>query len=93
MDEIRGDENITQLFKSKYENLFSSVPLSQKDLYHIATSTENKVKTHCGKSYCYSQHSVGVNDVKIAIKQLKHGRHDGVQCTVIISYKGLTDYM
>ena len=77
MDEIRRNENITQLLKSKYENLFSCVPLSQKDLCHIATSTENRVKTHCAKSYCYSQHSIGVNDVKTAIKQLKHGKHDG----------------
>ena len=34
VDEIRGNENITQLFKSKYENLFSSVPSSQKELKH-----------------------------------------------------------
>ena len=77
VDEIRGNKNITPLFKLKCENLFSSVPSNQKDLCHIATSTENTVKTHCVKSYCYSQHSIGVNDVKNAIKQLKHGKHDG----------------
>ena len=94
VDEIRRNENITQLFKSKYENMFSSVPLSQKDLYHIATSTENRGKTHCVKSYCNSRHSVGFNDVKNAINSLNMVNMMAImQCSVIISCKGLKDYI
>ena len=77
VNEVRGNENITQLFKLKFENLFKSVPSSQKDLYHITTSNENRVKTLCAKNYCYSQHSVDVNDIKNAPKQLKHGKYNG----------------
>ena len=45
MDGIKGGKNIAQLFKSKYENLFSSVPSCQMDLANIAVDIENRVKT------------------------------------------------
>ena len=77
VDGIKGGKNIAQLFKSKYENLFSSVPSCQTDLANIAVDIENRVKTQCSRSCCYSQHSIGVYDIKHAIKQLKHGKHDG----------------
>ena len=49
----------------------------QTDLANIAVDIENRVKTQCSRSCCYSQHSIGVYDTKHAIKRLNHGKHDG----------------
>ena len=60
--------DIANMFASKYENIYNSVPYDQNDIQNELTS---RIKMQ------NSLDSIGKNDVAAAIRELKYNKNDG----------------
>jgi ribonuclease HII len=69
--------NISELFKNKYEALYTSVKYDKNEMKHILEATEYNIANCCNKNKCYSAHKVSGETVKKAVKELKHNKKDG----------------
>ena len=77
INDISGEENISELFKNKYSELYNSVSYKEQDmLQHLEMLNKNLHQT-CVTGNCYSNHTININDVKKAISVLKKGKRDG----------------
>ena len=65
-------EDITDIFKNKYEVLYNSVPTDSNALKDISSRIESSIVYDTNVN-----HIISVNDVKCAINLLKRGKSDG----------------
>ena len=77
VDGVKGDSQISNLFKDKYERLFKSVKyveseaeLLKRNIHAEAETVGNKSET-CRGSKCVHCHIISSADVSIAIKKTK----------------------
>ena len=80
MDNTQGRSDIASLFRDKYAKLYSSVPTSTGDLHYLTNYVEKEITSRCFTKRCYHDHHIRVQDVKLAIDQLKSGKHGGHKC-------------
>ena len=59
IDDTQGENNITDLFTAKYENLYNSVPYNEQHMAALRDETDRNISYH---NNCKS-HVIGVNDV------------------------------
>ena len=76
VDEAEGPDAVCDLFKQKYEALYSSVPFEghEMDVFLDVLSTE--VESRCASGSCEGHFSVTVDEVKYAVSRLKGGKSD-----------------
>ena len=77
IDDSYGHENISNLFLEKYKNLYNSVSYNINEMELFKSNVELEINKTCQQGNCYSNHSVTVNEIVSAIKQLKYGKSDG----------------
>ena len=77
IDDTHGNEDISNLFLEKYRDLYNSVPYNQNDMETFQKEIELNIDNKCERGTGYSSHSISVNDVTAALRQLKHGKQDG----------------
>ena len=75
VDGTSGNENIANLFASKFQNVFNSVKSEDKELNKLKCYINNQVSlsTREDKSYCLLDFS----DMSFLISNLKNGKYDG----------------
>ena len=76
VDGVTGDDGINDLFSSKFEELYSSVPYDNVQMNDLLNDLEANISNHAHDplSDC---HDVHVHDVVRAVKKLKAGKNDG----------------
>ena len=72
VDGACSPEDISEVFVSKYETLFQSIPTDVNDLQSICRDIRAGVE-HDDKRYS----SITVGDVIDGLKSIKHGKQDG----------------
>ena len=77
MDNVEGGANIVEIFRSKYEKLFSSVRTPVSKIKDLKSQIQKKIVDCCNHNKCYSNHQINMYDIRKALKQLKYGKHDG----------------
>ena len=76
MDDIEGEDDVCNLFRDKYESLYSSVPYNEVEMQNLLTIVSDKISRTCMSGSCYSNHSVSPADVLNATAKLKKGKSD-----------------
>ena len=80
VDNTQDRNDIASLFRDNYAKLYSSVPTSTGDMHYLINYIEKEIISHCYTKRCYHDHHIHVQDVKVAIDQLKSGKHGGHKC-------------
>ena len=73
MDNANTDENITNVFKEKYKEIYTSVPTDDMELETISQDINNLVLTSSNNDSCYITPSI----VMSCITNLKSSKSDG----------------
>lgn len=76
VDDIDGEEDVCNLFKEKYEALYSSVAYDVGEMNQLKQRVTSDINTVCAHEQCYSNHSIDVNDVLEAVHKLKSRKSD-----------------
>ena len=76
MDNVQGDENVCELFKEKFNNLYNSVSYVQNDMDTFIEQLNAEITEKCLKNKCYASHNVVVDDIIKATKKLKSCKSD-----------------
>jgi len=75
VDGAEGVSDVCDVFRDKYESLYSSVSYNEDDMNVFIDEVSSRVR-HCKTGLCINHHSLNVNDVKEAVHKLKHGKSD-----------------
>jgi hypothetical protein len=73
IDDVSGDDDISEHFAFKYNELYNSVPYDYNEMQSINDIVAEKVKN------TDALYNVNVDDVIKAISKLKHGKGDGAE--------------
>ena len=65
--------------RDKHAKVYSSFPTSTGDLHYLINNIEKEILLAASQK-CYHDHHINVHDVKVAIHQMKSGRHGGHKC-------------
>jgi len=76
VDDAEGSEEACALFKNKYEELYSSVPFDQQEMSLFLDEVQRDIGDCCSAGLCECHCSIGVEDVKAAIRRLNPGKSD-----------------
>lgn len=76
VDGQNSDKDISNLFATKYEELYTSVPYDKNVMNDIISNVDCNLKHLTETGCCYR---VTVNDIEKAVKKLKQGKQDGSQ--------------
>ena len=83
VDDVNGDIQIANLFKDKYERLFSSVQCSTEESELMITQIDSEVANVCNatktceSSNCVHCHLISSADVSTAVSKLKTHKVNG----------------
>ncbi len=66
------EEDITDLFSNKYQNVYNSVPYNVEKMKSLTDEISHNIHNHT----C-AAHSIVIEDVLQCVSQLKQGKHDG----------------
>ena len=77
VDNVNGEENISNLFANKYNAVYNSVSYDVDDMTNLLFSLENDICQKCNSSECYYNHVISVEQINSAIKLLKPHKSDG----------------
>ena len=75
MDGCTGTDEISNIFKDKYENLYNSVGYQSQDLEKLTKDIEQRINDGCPTSTNHV-HNISVKEVKDAITLLKSGKKE-----------------
>ena len=90
IDNVQGEANIAEMFRSKYDKLFSIASTSVSKLEQIRSRIDENIDSCCNHQKCYCDHDINVQDIKTVLRQLKYGVIDFI---VTISYMDAIDSM
>ena len=78
VDDAHGTMAITEVFKSKYDTLYNSVPYDKLKMETFQNHVDTLIGSNSGEqcNYCTS-HSICADDVNTGICSLKHNKTDG----------------
>ena len=82
VDNTQDRSDIASLFRDKYAKFYSSVPTNTGDMHYRINYIEKEITSCCFTKRCYDHH-IHVQDVKVAMDQLKSGKHGGHKCLFI----------
>jgi exonuclease III len=76
VDDADGELEVCEMFKVKYESLYSSVSFNENDMNEFIDQVTDRISTTCAAGSCYHNHFFSVDNVKSAVKMLKSGKSD-----------------
>ena len=81
MDDVTGNENITQLFAHKYDVLYNSVCSNSDEMYNILNMNQADIESVCLDSDSHKMinkhtHTVSVRHIQDAIHKLQSAKSD-----------------
>ncbi|ELU06367.1 hypothetical protein CAPTEDRAFT_204986 [Capitella teleta] len=59
----QGDEEICNMFHSKYEELYNSAPYDHREMNDVTQEIDDLIDTKCNSGQCYYDHMVRARDV------------------------------
>lgn len=78
IDGHNGVDDVSQVFASKYKELYNSVTYNAIDMKRVMNSYVHGIHNKCEVDKCHTTHYVEVSEVQRAIKKLKSNKSDGV---------------
>ena len=76
VDDAVGAEQVCEAFAAKYKELYCSVPYEEAEMRELVSHFDAKINSHCAHDQCYDDHSILIEDVTLAINNLKNGKSD-----------------
>ena len=77
MDDAKGDDEIGNLFRDKYDQLYNGVAYDVEEMRGLRTMVIERAATSCRNGACYCSHDICVEEVKRAARKLKRGKSGG----------------
>ena len=77
VDGVTGESEISNLFASKYKDLYNSVSYDSFDMCNLLDDVKHSIKNNCCNDKCYHSHCINVSQIMEGISFLKHGKKDG----------------
>ncbi|ELT96613.1 hypothetical protein CAPTEDRAFT_210427 [Capitella teleta] len=71
VDEVEGAKDVCELFRQKYEDLYSSVSFNEHEMNALLNDVSCNVDVYCKTGKCKNHHVTHVNDVQYAVNKLK----------------------
>ncbi|ELU01730.1 hypothetical protein CAPTEDRAFT_200004, partial [Capitella teleta] len=71
VDEVEGAKDVCELFRQKYEDLYSSVSFNEHEMNALLNDVSCNVDVCCKTGKCKNHHVMHVNDVQYAVNKLK----------------------
>ena len=68
VDDVVGEKEICDHFRSKYDDLYNSVSYDGNEMENLLSEVNVKCSSVCRNSLCYDNHNVSVHDVECAVK-------------------------
>ncbi len=80
IDEAIGKDDIANVFKDKFCNLYNSVSYNNNEMNVFINDIDKLIdgKCNCGGFSKHGTHSIGAKDVNLSIKRLKPNKKDGI---------------
>jgi hypothetical protein len=79
VDDAEGPEDVTNLFKGKYESLYNSVSFDQHEMDAFLHGLTVDISQKCQQGRCDHYFSVDVSDVKEAVGRLNGNKSDAIE--------------
>jgi hypothetical protein len=76
VDEVEGAKDVCELFRQKYEDMYSSVSFNEHEMNALLNDVSCNVDVYCKTGKCKNHHVMHVNDVQYAVNKLKPGKSD-----------------
>jgi len=76
VDDVVGENEICDHFRSKYDDLYNSVSYDANEMENLISEMNVKCSSVCRNSMCYDSHNVSVYDVEHGVKKLKVSKAD-----------------
>lgn len=76
VDDAQGNPQVCDLFVNKYAQLYNSVGYDRNDMNSVMKNIKDGIQLKCNSGHCYSDHRIGVCDVRSAVKLLKSFKSD-----------------
>jgi len=77
VDGVDEDDEIGELFCTKFEELYNCVSYNEEEMAELKDSVSRLVSSKCRSGSCYCDHSVSVRSVIDAVRRLKSGKSGG----------------
>ena len=78
MDNACDEENIAQLFASKYQTLYNQISYDDDEMEHLTSDLDRLIaQNDCSCATCTHQTFVSPDEVAAAARRLNHGKKDG----------------
>ena len=77
VDNVEGNDEIGDLFRDKYDNLYNSVAYMEGEMSELKAVVTEQATSSCMTGQCYCCHSISTTEVVKAVKKLKRGKSGG----------------